>query len=157
MVGAISDAQRSALRRDRGSGAMRCAYCALLHWTEYRFFAIPHSMLRVVETLNAAVDAEIEALPKDMRARLSRLTSVIEQVGFIDLPRDSVKHLEDKLWELRITGRFELNTPEVRHEIETILDTSLEDGELILARRLNRTGRRKLFTRRCTLTSTRRS
>jgi len=26
-----------------------------------------------VETLNAAVDAEIEALPNDMRARLSRL------------------------------------------------------------------------------------
>ena len=31
--------------------------------------------------------------------------SVIEQVGFGGLPRDSVKHLEDKLWELRITGR----------------------------------------------------
>ena len=58
-----------------------------------------------VEILNAAVDAEIEALPKDMRARLSRLGSIIEQVGFTGLPHDSVKHLEDKLWELRITGR----------------------------------------------------
>ena len=56
-----------------------------------------------VETLNDTADAEIEALPLDMRARLSR--SVIEQVGFGGLPRDSVKHLEDKLWELRITGR----------------------------------------------------
>lgn len=62
-------------------------------------------MLWTVETLNATVDAEIEALPKGMRARLSRFTSVIEQVGFVGLPRDSVKHLEDKLWELRITGR----------------------------------------------------
>jgi phage-related protein len=58
-----------------------------------------------VETLNAAVDAEIDALPRDMRARLVRLTDVIEQIGFEALPRDSVKHLEEKLWELRITGR----------------------------------------------------
>ena len=34
-----------------------------------------------------------------------RLVELIEQVGFSGLPRDSVKHLEDKLWELRITGR----------------------------------------------------
>ena len=59
----------------------------------------------VVETLNALVDAEIEALPADMRARLSRLSNIIEQAGFEGLPRDSVKHLEDKLWELRIVGR----------------------------------------------------
>jgi phage-related protein len=58
-----------------------------------------------VETLNAAVDAEIEALPNDMRARLARLSDIIEQVGLQALPRDSVKHLEDRLWELRITGR----------------------------------------------------
>jgi phage-related protein len=58
-----------------------------------------------VGTLNAAVDAEIEALPNDMRARLARLANVIEQIGFGGLPRDSVKHLENRLWELRITGR----------------------------------------------------
>jgi phage-related protein len=58
-----------------------------------------------VETLNAAVDEEIAALPADMRARLVRLTNLIEQVGFEALPRDSVKHLEGRLWELRITGR----------------------------------------------------
>jgi phage-related protein len=40
-----------------------------------------------------------------MRARLTRLTNLIEQIGFEALPRDSVKHLEDRLWELRITGR----------------------------------------------------
>jgi phage-related protein len=58
-----------------------------------------------VETLNAVVDAEIEALPVDMRARLARLAGVIEQVGFEGLPGDSVKHLDKKLWELRISGR----------------------------------------------------
>ena len=58
-----------------------------------------------VATLNALVDEEIAALPADMRARLVRLTNLIEQIGFEALPRDSVKHLEGKLWELRITGR----------------------------------------------------
>ncbi len=58
-----------------------------------------------VESLNAAVDAEIEALPRDMRAKLVRLSAIVEQSGLQALPRDSVKHLEDKLWELRITGR----------------------------------------------------
>jgi hypothetical protein len=58
-----------------------------------------------VETSNSVVDAEIEALPKDMRARLVRLANVIEQVGFEGLPFSSVKHLDDKLWELRFSGR----------------------------------------------------
>ena len=58
-----------------------------------------------VETLNTSVDAEIEALPKDMRARLARLTEFIQLFGFRGLPPGSVKHLDEKLWELRITGR----------------------------------------------------
>jgi hypothetical protein len=57
-----------------------------------------------VGVLNAAVAAEIAALPPDMRARLARLSELIQQIGFEALPRDSVKHLEGKLWELRITG-----------------------------------------------------
>ena len=40
-----------------------------------------------------------------MRARLARLSNIIEQAGFQNLPRDAVKHLEGRLWELRITGR----------------------------------------------------
>ena len=58
-----------------------------------------------VETLNKAVDDEIEALPVEMRARLVRLGTIIEAVGFQGLPADTVKHLEDKLWELRIRGK----------------------------------------------------
>jgi phage-related protein len=57
------------------------------------------------QTLNALVDAEISALPPDMQGRFLRFAEIIEQVGFEGLPRDSVKHLEDKLWELRMTGR----------------------------------------------------
>lgn len=58
-----------------------------------------------VETLSAVVDAEIEALPRDMRARLSRLAGIIEEYGLGGLPRDAVKHLDGRLWELRLTGR----------------------------------------------------
>jgi phage-related protein len=39
-----------------------------------------------------------------MRARLVRLTQLIQLFGFRGLPPDSVQHLEGKLWELRITG-----------------------------------------------------
>ena len=58
-----------------------------------------------VETLNASVNNELESLPADMRARLVRLGAIIEAVGFQGLPSDTVKHLEDKLWELRIRGK----------------------------------------------------
>jgi phage-related protein len=58
-----------------------------------------------VLALNSVVENEIAALPIDMRARLARLTSLIEVHGFEGVPRDAVKHLDDKLWELRITGR----------------------------------------------------
>ena len=57
------------------------------------------------QTLNALVDEEIKALPADMQARLLRFADIIEQIGFEALPRDSVKHLEGNLWELRIAGR----------------------------------------------------
>lgn len=58
-----------------------------------------------VETLGPAVDAEINSLPADMRARLVRLSELIERVGLQALPPATFKHLEDRLWELRLTGR----------------------------------------------------
>jgi phage-related protein len=57
-----------------------------------------------VEYLSAAL-AERAALPPDMRARLGRMAEVIETSGLQNLPRDWVKSLGDKLWELRITGK----------------------------------------------------
>ncbi|HEY9012594.1 MAG TPA: type II toxin-antitoxin system RelE/ParE family toxin [Devosia sp.] len=58
-----------------------------------------------VETLNQTVDAELEALPLDLLARLQRLIRVIELGGLESLPRDATRHLEGKLWELRVLGR----------------------------------------------------
>lgn len=43
--------------------------------------------------------------------------------------------------ELRVTGRFDLTRPEQRAAAEQILSTTLEDDDLILTRRLSRSGR----------------
>ena len=59
----------------------------------------------VVEILNDAVLAELEALPMDMRARLTRIIDLIEDIGLERLREPYVKHLEGKLWEMRVKGR----------------------------------------------------
>jgi DNA repair protein RecN (Recombination protein N) len=43
--------------------------------------------------------------------------------------------------ELRVTGRFELETPDLRREVEAVLNAPLEENEVILTRRLTRAGR----------------
>jgi phage-related protein len=58
-----------------------------------------------VEILNETVAAEIAALPADMQARFVRLAECIASVGLGSLSGPHVKHLEAKLWELRLTGR----------------------------------------------------
>ncbi len=54
-----------------------------------------------VETLDENVDAEIEALPVGLQARLIRLMEMVEAVGLEQLHEPHVKHLDGKLWELR--------------------------------------------------------
>ncbi len=58
-----------------------------------------------VEILNETVAAEIAALPVDMQARFLRLAERIAAAGLQSLSEPHVKHLEGKLWELRLTGR----------------------------------------------------
>ena len=58
-----------------------------------------------IETLDEAVDEEIEALPDDMRARLSRISVLIEEHGLERVREPHVKHVEGRLWEIRLTGR----------------------------------------------------
>ena len=54
-----------------------------------------------VETASA-VDAEIEALPVALRARLLRLLETVETVGLDALRAPHVRHIDGKLWELRV-------------------------------------------------------
>lgn len=58
-----------------------------------------------VEILNDTVAAEIAALPEDMQARFLRLAERIAFAGLESLSEPHAKHLEGKLWELRLTGR----------------------------------------------------
>lgn len=62
-------------------------------------------MTWTVETLGPLVDAEIEALPKDMQAAFLRLAERVEAVGLERIGAPHVKHLQGKLWEMRLTGR----------------------------------------------------
>jgi len=54
-----------------------------------------------VETLSDVVDAELEALPPALQARLIRLMEMVEAIGLEQLHEPHVKHIEGKLWELR--------------------------------------------------------
>jgi phage-related protein len=58
-----------------------------------------------VETLNKTVDAEVEALPEDMRARLARISELIEEKGLEHVGEPHVRHVEGRLWEMRLRGR----------------------------------------------------
>jgi len=62
-------------------------------------------MTWTVETLDSVVDDEIAALPKDMQASFLRLAERIEAVGLERIGEPHVKHLQDKLWEMRFGGR----------------------------------------------------
>lgn len=55
--------------------------------------------------LNEAVRLEYEALPLDMQARFNRVAQLIESHGLERVREPHVKHLEDRLWEIRMTGR----------------------------------------------------
>ena len=58
-----------------------------------------------VETLNETVGEEVEALAEDMRARLSRIAQLIEDKGLERVGEPHVKHIEGRLWEIRLKGR----------------------------------------------------
>ena len=58
-----------------------------------------------VDVLNQTVEREIEALPKDMQAKLLRIIGMIEQLGLEQMREPYVKYLEQSLWEMRMSGR----------------------------------------------------
>ena len=58
-----------------------------------------------VETLNHTVDEELNALPADMRARFTRVVRLIESFGVDRVGQPHVKHLQGRVWEMRLQGR----------------------------------------------------
>jgi phage-related protein len=58
-----------------------------------------------VEILNDEVAGELDALPADMRAKLEHIVRLIGAFGLEHVREPHVKHLEGRLWEIRLTGR----------------------------------------------------
>ena len=62
-------------------------------------------MTWIVETLNATVDAELDALPTDQLAKFARIGKMIQSLGLERVREPHVKHLEGPIWEIRMKGR----------------------------------------------------
>ncbi|MDF2373264.1 MAG: type II toxin-antitoxin system RelE/ParE family toxin [Rhizobiaceae bacterium] len=62
-------------------------------------------MTWIVETLNATVDAELEALPADQIAKFIHIGELIQVLGLDRVRQPHVKHLQGPLWGIRMKGR----------------------------------------------------
>ena len=62
-------------------------------------------MAWTVETLNETVDAELAELLADMRARLVRISELIESAGLSNVKEPHVRHVRGQLWEIRLKGK----------------------------------------------------
>jgi phage-related protein len=52
-----------------------------------------------------AAIAEVKALPQDLQSKFERIAALIEASGLEKMREPYVKHLEGKLWEMRLIGR----------------------------------------------------
>jgi phage-related protein len=55
--------------------------------------------------VNAEAKAELDALPQDVRASFERIVQLVQTVGLERVHEPYIKHLEDRLWEMRLRGR----------------------------------------------------
>ena len=53
---------------------------------------------------SAVIKAELDALPADMRAHFERIVGLVQTVG-LERVHEPYKHIEDRLWEMRLRGR----------------------------------------------------
>jgi phage-related protein len=51
------------------------------------------------------VKEELNALPRDMRAKFEHIVTLIREFGLERVHEPYIKHLEGKLWEMRMKGR----------------------------------------------------
>jgi phage-related protein len=58
-----------------------------------------------VATLNEVVDAELEGLPSDLRARFAYISGLIEEFGLQRVKEPHVKHVRGPLGEMRLKGK----------------------------------------------------
>lgn len=58
-----------------------------------------------IEFLNATAQTEVDELAIDLRARFERIGELIRSHGLEHVGEPYVKHLEGKLWEMRLKGK----------------------------------------------------
>lgn len=58
-----------------------------------------------VEVLDKRVERELDALATDVRQRFLRIVELIERHGITAIHEPHVKHLDGKLWEMRMKGK----------------------------------------------------
>lgn len=58
-----------------------------------------------VEYLDEVAKQEVESLPSDMRSRFLRIVALIEIGGLEKVHEPYVKHIEGKIWEMRMSGK----------------------------------------------------
>ena len=59
----------------------------------------------VVEYLNDAARLEVEELPSNLRSRFERIVALIRLDGLERVHEPYVKHVQGKIWEMRMSGR----------------------------------------------------
>ena len=74
-------------------------------------------MTRTVELLDMRVRDELETLAVDVRARFRRIVELIQTYGLEQMREPHMKHLEGRLWEMRMKGKDGISRAiYVRHE-----------------------------------------
>lgn len=58
-----------------------------------------------VEFLDESVREELAAQPEDIRAAFARITRLIQDHGLLKVREPYVKHLEGRVWEMRLHGK----------------------------------------------------
>ena len=79
-----------------------------------------------VEFLNNTVENEFDGLPKNAQAKLVRIVDLIEEFGLPNVGMPYLRHLQNKIWEMR---------PKVRDGIARALYIS-ETGKRIIILRI---------------------
>jgi len=55
--------------------------------------------------VSAEAKAELDALPADVRASFGRIVRLIQTVGLERVREPYIKHIEERIWEMRLRGR----------------------------------------------------
>ena len=61
----------------------------------------------LVEFLNDTVEAEFDNLPVEVKAKTVHISKLIKEFGLPNIGMPYIKHVQDKIWEIRAAGKSE--------------------------------------------------